>query len=392
MRLKQICNHPSQWLNDGGWAETDSGKLARLREVAEVVASRQEKMLVFTQFREAAVPLAAFLGDIFGRSGLVLHGEIPVKQRGDLVQRFQEDESVPFFVLSLKAGGAGLTLTAASHVAHFDRWWNPAVENQASDRAFRIGQKKNVLVHKFICRGTVEEKNRCHDRVEARSVRCVAGRRRRDQPDRDDRRGCAAIGCSRPECCDEGLRAMSRYDGGWVPYIPVAERRRRSEIALAKLRKGGPPVAPVTIVGRVIATTFWGRAWCDNMESYRDYESRLPRGRSYVRNGSVIDLQIAPGQITGLVSGSDLYRVAITIKETAKAQWRAICADCAGSIDSLVELLQGRLSKGIMERILSAGERIVSAAIRYPLLLQLPGPCVDVQARGCSVVWCWCAA
>jgi SNF2 family DNA or RNA helicase len=132
--------------------------LARLREIAEVVAERQEKMLVFTQFRETTGPLAAFLGGVFGRVGLVMHGETAVKRRRELVQRFQEDETVPFFVLSLKAGGTGLTLTAASHVVHFDRWWNPAVENQATDRAFRIGQKRNVLVHKFVCRGTVEEK------------------------------------------------------------------------------------------------------------------------------------------------------------------------------------------------------------------------------------------
>ena len=103
-------------------------------------------------------PLATFLGGIFGRPGLVLHGETAVRRRHALVQTFQEDETVPFFVLSLKAGGSGLNLTAASHVVHFDRWWNPAVENQATDRAFRIGQKKNVLVHKFVCRGTVEEK------------------------------------------------------------------------------------------------------------------------------------------------------------------------------------------------------------------------------------------
>jgi superfamily II DNA or RNA helicase len=157
-RLKQICNHPSQWLNDSKWAEADSGKWARLREIAEVVSARQEKMLVFTQFRETTAPLSAYLGGIFGRSGLVLHGDTAVRNRRALVQTFQEDETVPFFVLSLKAGGSGLTLTAASHVVHFDRWWNPAVENQATDRAFRIGQKNNVLVHKFVCRGTVEEK------------------------------------------------------------------------------------------------------------------------------------------------------------------------------------------------------------------------------------------
>ena len=158
MRFKQICNHPSQWLGDGSWNEADSGKFARLRDIAEVVASKQEKMLVFTQFRETTAPLATFLGGVFGRPGLVLHGETDVKKRKDLVRQFQEHESVGFFVLSLKAGGSGLNLTAASHVVHFDRWWNPAVENQATDRAFRIGQTKNVLVHKFVCRGTIEEK------------------------------------------------------------------------------------------------------------------------------------------------------------------------------------------------------------------------------------------
>ena len=115
-------------------------------------------MLVFTQFRETTNPLASFLGTVFGRSGLILHGETPVKQRRAMVERFQQDEAAPFFVISLKAGGFGLNLTAASHVVHFDRWWNPAVENQATDRAFRIGQTKNVLVHKFLCRGTIEEK------------------------------------------------------------------------------------------------------------------------------------------------------------------------------------------------------------------------------------------
>ena len=158
MRFKQICNHPSQWLGDGAWNFADSGKFDRLRELASVIAAKQEKVLVFTQFRETTEPLAAFLGSIFGREGLVLHGGTPVAKRRELVKRFQQDELCPFFVLSLKAGGAGLNLTAASHVIHFDRWWNPAVENQATDRAFRIGQQRNVLVHKFVCRGTVEDR------------------------------------------------------------------------------------------------------------------------------------------------------------------------------------------------------------------------------------------
>ncbi len=158
MRFKQICNHPSQWLGDGAWKPEHSGKFARLAEIAETLAARQEKVLVFTQFREITAPLAAFLGNVFGREGLILHGGTPVGRRRELVKRFQEDEQCPFFVLSLKAGGTGLNLTAASHVIHFDRWWNPAVENQATDRAWRIGQHRNVLAHKFVCRGTIEER------------------------------------------------------------------------------------------------------------------------------------------------------------------------------------------------------------------------------------------
>ena len=143
MRLKQICNHPSQWLNDGAWAEADSGKFARLREIAEVVADAPgEDAGLHPVPRDDRRRWRRSSAAIFGRPGLVLHGETAVRRRRDLVRRFQDDEAVPFFVLSLKAGGSGLTLTAASHVVHFDRWWNPAVENQATDRAFRIGQKQ----------------------------------------------------------------------------------------------------------------------------------------------------------------------------------------------------------------------------------------------------------
>jgi SNF2 family DNA or RNA helicase len=158
LRFKQICNHPSQWTGDGAWDPADSGKLARLAQLCEPIAARQEKVLVFSQFRETTGPLARFLAGVFGRPGLVLTGETKVKDRRALVERFQDEQGPPFFVLSLKAGGTGLNLTAASHVIHFDRWWNPAVEDQATDRAYRIGQRRNVLVHKFVCRGTVEER------------------------------------------------------------------------------------------------------------------------------------------------------------------------------------------------------------------------------------------
>ena len=158
MKLKQVCNHPAQLRGDGIWEPQESGKFSRLAELVEEIASRQDRLLVFTQFREMTEPLASFLASQFGRAGLVLHGQTPVRERQKLVDAFQAEDGPPFFVLSLKAGGTGLNLTAASQVIHFDRWWNPAVENQATDRAFRIGQKKNVLVHTFVCRGTVEEK------------------------------------------------------------------------------------------------------------------------------------------------------------------------------------------------------------------------------------------
>lgn len=158
LRFKQICNHPNQWLGHAQYAHDLSGKFLRLKELCEVIAEKQEKVLVFTQFREIIPALSQFLGEVFKRDGLYLHGQTTVKERAKRVEQFQQDQGPPFFVLSLKAGGTGLNLTAASHVIHFDRWWNPAVENQATDRAFRIGQKKNVLVHKFICRGTIEEK------------------------------------------------------------------------------------------------------------------------------------------------------------------------------------------------------------------------------------------
>jgi uncharacterized Zn finger protein len=141
--------------------------------------------------------------------------------------------------------------------------------------------------------------------------------------------------------------------GGWGfrPYVSVAARRAKAAREMEKLRKKGHPVAPVVISGRTIASTFWGKAWCDNLERYGDYANRIPRGRTYVRNGSVVDLQIAPGHVDAKVSGSDIYEVAVRVSPVPETRWTSICGDCAGAIDSLVELLQGRFSKGVMERI-----------------------------------------
>jgi uncharacterized Zn finger protein len=151
---------------------------------------------------------------------------------------------------------------------------------------------------------------------------------------------------------------MGRWGGDyfqWRPYVSVAQRRAKAERKLAQLRKKGRKISPVTLAGRAIAKTFWGKAWCDNLERYSDFANRLPRGRTYVRNGSVVDLQIAPGKVTALVSGSQLYTVEVGIRAVDRPQWRKVCKDCSGGIDSLVELLQGRLSRGVMEIITREG-------------------------------------
>ena len=149
---------------------------------------------------------------------------------------------------------------------------------------------------------------------------------------------------------------MAYYnDWGFAPYVSAAERRRKALREMEKRKKKGQVVSPVVIQGRAIAKTFWGKSWCENLERYSDYSNRLPRGRTYVRNGSVIDLQIASGNIQALVSGSEIYEVTVKVTPVAKARWKSICEDCAGAIDSLVELLQGRFSKGVMERICRQG-------------------------------------
>ena len=151
---------------------------------------------------------------------------------------------------------------------------------------------------------------------------------------------------------------MGRWGGdfyGWRPYVSVAQRRAKAERKLAQLRKKGRKISPVKLDGRTIAKTFWGKAWCDNLERYSDFANRLPRGRTYVRNGSVVDLQIAPGKVTALVSGSQLYTVEIGIRAVERPHWRKVCKDCSGGIDSLVELLRGRLSRGVMQVITREG-------------------------------------
>ncbi len=163
---------------------------------------------------------------------------------------------------------------------------------------------------------------------------------------------------------------MSYFE--WHPYVSVAEKRRKAERELAKLGKRGRSVAPVTIEGRAIAKTFWGKSWCTNLERYSDYASRVPRGRTYVRNGSVLDLKIARGEVAAMVAGSSLYNIKIAIAPVNAARWKAICRDCAGGIDSLVELLQGRLAKGIMDRVCREGDGLFPSPEEIKLSCSCP--------------------
>jgi hypothetical protein len=179
------------------------------------------------------------------------------------------------------------------------------------------------------------------------------------------------------------------YYFAWQPYVSVAEKRRRAEREVAKLKKRGQAVAPVRIEGRKIAKSFWGQSWCTNLERYSDFANRLPRGRAYVRNGSVVDLQIAKGELAAIVAGSDLYKIKIAIAPVKNARWKAICRDCAGSIDPLVELLQGRLAKGVMDRVCREGDGLFPHAGRDQAQLQLSGLGRHVQARCCGSLWSW---
>ncbi|MEM1394145.1 MAG: helicase-related protein, partial [Cyanobacteria bacterium P01_H01_bin.150] len=167
VKLKQICNHPAQYLKKKKLEQYDSAKLQRLDEMLEEAISNGDRALIFTQFAEWGKLLKPHLEEKLKRETLFLYGSTTKKQREEMIDRFQNDpQAPPVMILSLKAGGVGLNLTKANHVFHFDRWWNPAVENQATDRVFRIGQTKNVQVHKFVCTGTLEEK--IHDMIESK--------------------------------------------------------------------------------------------------------------------------------------------------------------------------------------------------------------------------------
>jgi uncharacterized Zn finger protein len=165
---------------------------------------------------------------------------------------------------------------------------------------------------------------------------------------------------------------VSYFEYGWGHYVSVAEKRRQAQRKISELKKKGGAIAPVMIEGRTIARNFWGKAWCDNLERYSDFASRLPRGRSYLRNGCVVDLQITAGKIAAKVSGQELYDVSISMAPVIAKRWQAICRDCSGTIDSLVELLQGHLAKSVMDRVCREGDGLFPAPDEIKLSCTCP--------------------
>ena len=159
---------------------------------------------------------------------------------------------------------------------------------------------------------------------------------------------------------------------GWQPYVSVADKRANAQRELAKLRKQRKTIAPVSIEGRKIANSFWGKSWCENLERYSDFAYRLPRGRSYLRNGAVLDLQVTKGKVTAIVVGSELYKIKVNIAPLSAARWKAICKDCAGSVDSMIELLQGRFEKSVMNRVSREGDGLFPAPDEIKLSCNCP--------------------
>ena len=319
--LKQICNHPAQYLKQPGPLDGRSGKLAAFDELTDLILAGGESMLVFTQYTQMATLLRQHL-DARGIGSLFLHGGVPVPRREEMVARFQAGE-VPVFLLSLKAGGTGLTLTRATHVLHYDRWWNPAVEDQATDRAYRIGQDRPVQVHRLIAEGTLE------DRI-------------------------ATLLETKRELAD----AVIGSGEGWIAELSTPARRA-----------GQPAGRPVNddVTGSAPAEfgrTWWGRAWLEALEQRARLDpDRLPRGRDYARSGTVGDLSVLPGEARAQVQGrkTQPYQVRIRVRRFTDDEWDRVLQAISAQLGHAAALLDGELPPEIADDVASTGLDLLPA-------------------------------
>ena len=341
-KLKQVCNHPAHFLRDGSRLAGRSGKLERLDEIIAEVLDAGEKALLFTQYAEFGNLLRGHLTGRFGREVLFLHGGVPKAGRDEMVSRFQSDDtwSPPLFVLSLKAGGTGLTLTAANHVIHVDRWWNPAVEDQATDRAFRIGQRRSVQVRKFVCAGTVEEKIAAMISAKRGLAAKIVGTGEQWLTELSTRaaRGPVAAGVR-----GGGGVMAGRFGDGQQRYPPSKPREVEGGLK-ARTARGS------------IGSSWWSRRFLDVLESFA-MGSRLTRGRTYARKGQVISLDVTPGEVRSSVQGSRArpYQVVIKQKPFGELVWAK--AEIALSEQALpaAKLLAGEVPPELEDIFSAAG-------------------------------------
>ena len=351
LRLKQVCNHPAHYLGDGSPLGGRSGKLTRVEELLDEILAEGDRVLCFTQFAEWGHLLQPYLARRFGTEPLWLHGGVSRKKRDDMVERFQGPKATgpPILLVSLKAGGTGLNLTAASHVIHLDRWWNPAVEDQATDRAYRIGQRRTVLVHKLVTRRHGGGADRRDDRPQAGAGR--AGRRHG--------RGLAHLAVDRR--ASRPRRARRRRGGGRL----MAGRGSSGSWRGAEAR--GPwfePSVPRPVEGGLatskqrgaMAATWWSQRFVQVLESY-GLGARMQRGRRYARQGQVISLDVDAGLVTARVQGSRAtpYRVEIAWPALGSAVWTSVASAFAARAGFAARLLAGEVPPDLEAVFESAG-------------------------------------
>ena len=374
-KLKQVCNHPALLLHDRSAVGARSGKVIRLEEICEEILAEGDKALLFTQFTEFAAMLLPHLAARFGTDIAYLHGGTSRKRRDELVTRFQSGDGPPLFLLSLRAGGTGLNLTAANHVIHLDRWWNPAVEDQATDRAFRIGQKRNVQVRKFICTGTLEEK--IDEMIEEKKA----------------------------------LASLVISDGeGWLTELSTGELRSIFELsaeAVGDEESGGrrprrwfptEPTRPLAVSGGLkarstrgaIGQTWWSGRFIAVLEAII-VGGRLERGRNYARRGQVISMDVTPGMVSALVQGSRVqpYRVRIGLDAFGVPEWDAAERALAASAWYSAKLLAGEMPEDIDEVFAELGLALfpASAAELSMYCSCRTGRSPASTSRQCSTCW-----
>ena len=366
-KLKQVCNHPAQLLHDGSAVGRRSGKVVRLEEILAEILAEGDRVLCFTQFTEFGHLLVPHLSARFDTDVAFLHGGTPKKRRDEMVARFQAGEGPPVMLLSLKAGGTGLTLTAANHVVHLDRWWNPAVENQATDRAFRIGQRRNVQVRKFLCPGTVEE------RIDAMIAqkKALSG---------------LVVGEGESwltELSTDSLRSLftARRGGGGGRFMtePVSQPWW---LDAAQTR-------PIKVTGGIqinstrgsVARTWWSKRFLAVLEQI-GVGGRMARGRAYARQGQIISLDVDTGGAVAQVQGSRPrpYAVRIGVSAFGKAEWAEVAQAMVADASLTAALLAGEMPHEIEDVFARVGLSLFPASARD---LALDCTCPD-QAVPCK--------